>query len=66
MYGRGLVWFVASILHVLMFNGTKNLRSVDRKNFTVPAMIDQLEAIKADQNLSMGKRERRFKLITNK
>ena len=66
MYGRGLVWFVASILHALMFNGTKNLRSVDRKNFTVPAMIDQLEAIKAEQNISTGNRERRFKLITNK
>lgn len=64
MHGKGLVWFVASILHALMFNGTKNLRSVDRKNFTVPAMIDQLEAIKADQNLSTGKRERRFKLTS--
>ena len=64
MHGKGLVWFVASILHALMFNGTKNLRSVDRKNFTVPAMIDQLEAIKADQNLSTCKRERRFKLTS--
>ena len=27
-------------------------------------MIDQLEAIKADQNLSTGKRERRFKLTS--
>lgn len=65
MHGKGLIWFVASILHALLFNATASLRATDRKHFTVPAMIDQMEAIKADKNMSTGKRERRYKL-TNK
>lgn len=64
MHGKGLIWFVASILHALLFNNTASLRVTDRKHFTVPAMIDQLEAIKADRNLSSGKRERRYKLTS--
>ena len=64
MHGKGLVWFTASILHALLFNATAPLRVTDRKHFTVPAMIDQLEAIKADRNLSTGKRERRYKLTS--
>ena len=65
MHGKGLIWFVASILHALLFNATASLRATDRKHFTVPAMIDQMEAIKADKNMLTGKRERRYKL-TNK
>ena len=64
MHGKGLVWFVASILHALLFNTTASLRVTDHKHFTVPSMIDQLEAIKADRNLSTGKRERRYKLTS--
>jgi len=64
MHGKGLVWFVASILHALLFNMTAPLRVTDRKHYTVPAMIDQMEAIKADRNLSTGKRERRYKLTS--
>ena len=64
MHGKGLVWFVASILHALLFNITAPLRVTDRKHYTVPAMIDQMEAIKADRNLSTGKRERRYKLTS--
>ena len=64
MHGKGLVWFVASILHALLFNMTALLRVTDRKHYTVPAMIDQMEAIKADRNLSTGKRERRYKLTS--
>ena len=64
MHGKGLVWFVASIFHALLFNTTSPLRATDRKHFTVPAMIDQLEAIKADKNLTTGKRERRYKLTS--
>ena len=64
MHGKGLVWFVASILHALLFNATSSLRAADRKHFTVPAMIDQMEAIKADRNLATGKRERRYKLTS--
>lgn len=62
MHGKGLVWFVASILHALLLVKTSSLRTTDRKYFTVPSMIDQLEAIKADKNLKTGKRERRYKL----
>ncbi len=62
MHGKGLVWFVASIFHALLFNMTTPFRATDRKNYTVPAMVDQLEAIKADKNLTTGKRQRRYKL----
>lgn len=62
MHGKGLLWFTASILHALLFNGTEKLRITDRKHYTVPAMIDQLEAIKADRDLKTGKRRRRYKL----
>ena len=62
MHGKGLVWFVASILHALMFARTAPLRSTDRKHYTVPAMIEELEAIKADKDLRTNKRSRRYKL----
>lgn len=62
MHGKGFIWFVASILHALMFNGTSRLRASDRKNYTVPAMVDQLEAIKADRDLAKDRRKRRYKL----
>ena len=64
MHGKGLVWFVASVLHALLFTATAPLRATDRKHFTVPAMIDLMEAIKADKNLATGKRERRYKLTS--
>ena len=62
MHGKGLVWFVASILHALMFSHTSLLRSTDRKHYAVPSMIEELEAIKADKDLKTGKRKRRYKL----
>ena len=62
MHGKGLVWFVASILHALMFARTAPLRITDRKHYTVPAMIEELEAIKADRDLKTNKRNRRYKL----
>lgn len=65
MHGKGLIWFTASILHALLFNATAPLRATDRKHFTVPAMIDQMEAIKADKNMATKKRERRYKLTSN-
>ena len=46
------------------FTATIPLRATDRKHFTVPAMIDLMEAIKADKNLATGKRERRYKLTS--
>ena len=62
MHGKGLVWFAASILHALIFARTAPLRSTDRKHYTVPAMIEELEAIKADRDLKTNKRSRRYKL----
>jgi len=62
MHGKGLVWFAASILHAVMFAQTAPLRSTDRKHYTVPAMIEELEAIKADKDLKNNKRSRRYKL----
>lgn len=62
MHGKGLVWFVASILHALMFSKTVPLRLTDRKHYTVPAMIEELEAIKADKDLKNNNRKRRYKL----
>ncbi len=62
MHGKGLVWFVASILYSLLFNGTSSLRVTDKKHYTVPAMVDELEAIKADKNINKNKYERRYKL----
>lgn len=61
MHGKGLIWFTASILHALLFNSTTSLRSKDRKHNTVPAMIDQLEAIKADRDLRTNEYRRRYK-----
>ena len=45
-----------------MFIGTKSLRTSDQKRYTVPAMVDQLEAIKADKDLKTGKYKRRYKI----
>ena len=62
MHGKGLVWFVASILYSLLFNGTSSLRVTDRKHYTIPAIVDTLEAIKADKNIDKVIYERRYKL----
>ena len=62
MHGKGLIWFVASILHALLFNGTDSLRIKSKKQYTIPAMVDHLEAIKADKDLNTGKYGRRYKV----
>ena len=62
MHGKGLIWFIASIFHAILFNGTKKLRVTNRKYYTVPAIVDSLEAIKADKNLTTNKYKRRYKV----
>ena len=62
MHGKGLLWFVAAILHSVLFNSTAKLRIRDRKRYTVPAMLDGLESLKADRNLTTRKYEKRYKL----
>ena len=39
MHGKGLIWFVASILRWLLFNKTSDLRENNKKDFTVPAIV---------------------------
>lgn len=58
---KTLIWFVASILHSLIFKGTEKLRTSDRKTYTVPSIVDYLEEICADKNLSTMEYERRYK-----
>lgn len=60
--GKSLVWFVASILHSILFKCTAGLRIKDKKGFTVPAIVDKIDAIVADKNISAGKYARRYKL----
>ena len=62
MHGKWCIWFVASILHALLFHGTAELRVKDRKSYTAPQMIDYLEAIEADRDLNTGKYKRWYKL----
>ena len=70
-----LIWFIAAILHSLVFNRTAELRKADKKadkkgdkkgdkkSFTVPSIIDLLEEISADRNLNTGKYKRRYRPI---
>lgn len=56
-----VIWFIAAILHALIFNETNSLRTENRKYYTTPAVIDQLEEIKCDRNLGTKKYKRRYK-----
>lgn len=63
MHGKGLVWFVASILRADLFNGTRKELGRDRKGGTVPCMVRKLEAIHADRGAADGDPyERRYEL----
>jgi len=62
--GKSFIWFIAAILHALIFDQTKELRSSNnKKSFTTPAIIDLLEEIKGDRNISTGTYKRRYKTI---
>ena len=62
--GKSFIWFIAAILHALIFDQAKELRkSNNKKNFTTPAIIDLLEEIKGDRNISTGTYKRRYKTI---
>ena len=60
--GKSLIWFVAAILHSVLFTKTEALRIKDRKNYTVPAQIDRIDEIVADRNLNNNTYARRYKL----
>jgi len=61
MHSKNLIWFVASIIRSLIFTNTENARTKDKKRYTLPAIIDQLEEIRADKELSTGQYQRRYK-----
>lgn len=63
IHTKMLIWFLAAILHSLIFNRTMELREKDRKSFTVRSIINLLEEISADEDLNTGKYKRRFKPI---
>ena len=60
IHGKSLIWFIASILHAVIFNKTAGLRVNNRKDFSLPAIIDQLDMLPADKDLSTGKYVRRY------
>lgn len=64
MQGKTFLWFIASIFRSSISYSLSSLResSNNKKDYTTPAAIDRLDAIKADKNLSSGKYERRYKL----
>ena len=63
MQTKSLIWFVAAILYSLIFNKTEKLRVKNKKNYTMPCIIDYLEEITADRDLDTGKYKRRYKLV---
>ena len=64
MQGKTFLWFIASIFRASISHSLSSLResSKNKKDYTTPAAIDRLDAIKADKNLSSDKYERRYKL----
>lgn len=62
LQGKSLIWFVAAILHSVLFINTCTLRVKDNKSYTVPAEIDKLDSIVADRNLITNKYVRRYTL----
>jgi len=62
LQGKSLIWFVAAVLHSVLFINTCSLRIKDKKSYTVPAEIDKLDAIVADRNLNTQKYVRRYTL----
>lgn len=51
---------IASIFHAKLFDKTRELRVNNKKDYTFPAIIDQLDMIPADNNLTTGEYGRRY------
>ena len=60
MHTKSLIWFVAAIIHALIFKRTEQLRVKERKRYTVPALVDQFEEVTADKDLESGVYKRRY------
>jgi transposase len=52
--------FIASIIRNEIFQGTKELRLEDRKNYTVPAVLKTLDMMEATKNTRTGRYVRRY------
>ena len=61
LHGKSLIWFVAAILHSMLFTKTEGLRIKDRKTYTVPSQIDKIDEVVADRNLNDNSYMRRYK-----
>ena len=62
MQSKSLIWFVASIIHSLIFTKTEKLRVTNKKDYTMPAIIDILEEVTVDKDLETGVYKRRYGL----
>ena len=57
MHAKSLIWFVASVLHALIFNSLVDLkeRSRNKKRYTVPAVVENLSHTKAIIDMTTGR-----------
>ena len=60
--GRFFIMFIASILRSVVFHSSKGLRDKDRKNYTVSAIVKELNKIEAVVDYKTGQYSRRYKL----
>ena len=59
---RFFIMFVASILRSVVFHSSRGLRDKDRKNYTVSAIVKELNKIEAVVDYKTGRYSRRYKL----
>ena len=60
--GRFFIMFIASILRSIVFHSSKRIRAKDRKNYTVSAIVKELNKIEAVADYKTGEYSRRYKL----
>lgn len=60
--GRFFIMFIASILRSVVFYASRRLRDKDRKNYTVSAIVKELNKIEAVADYKTGQYSRRYKL----
>lgn len=54
--------FIAGVIRALILNETRKLRIKDRKQYTVPAIIKEMEKVQAVRDYKTSKYERRYRL----
>ena len=60
LHGKSLLWFIASIIHSIVFSKTETLKRNNRRIHSVPEAIGVLDEIVADKNILTNKHERRY------